>query len=188
MSLRKKHVLVLSSGGIDSTACIKFYKKMKFEVEAIFFDYGQVSMKKEYKAVSEVAKYYRIKLRMIIIKSDEKWVDGLIQGRNAVLYFSGLMNFRSRKGIIASGIHKGTPYYDCSGNFLSDLQKIFDGYSNGTVKAMAPFLNFSKKEIWNYCKTEKVPLQLTYSCELGRKQPCGKCNTCKDLEEIYAGS
>ncbi len=188
MNTSKKHVLVLSSGGIDSTACIRFYKKMKFDVDAMFFDYGQISKKKEWKAITDVAKYYKIRLRAILIKSDEKWSNGLIQGRNAVLYFNALMNFKSSKGIIASGIHSGTPYYDCSGNFLNDIQRVFDGYSNGTVKAMAPFLNFSKREIWNYCKNEKVPVHLTYSCELGRKQPCGKCNTCKDLEIIYASS
>ncbi len=33
------------SGGIDSTACINFYKKMEFNVEGIFFDYGLASNK-----------------------------------------------------------------------------------------------------------------------------------------------
>jgi 7-cyano-7-deazaguanine synthase len=49
-------------------------------------------------------------------------------------------------------------------------------------------LDFSKRDIWKYCKIEKVPIHLTYSCELGKKQPCGNCDTCKDLEKIYASS
>ena len=183
-----KYVLILASGGIDSTACIRFFKKMKFDVDAIFFDYGQLSRRNELKAVTAVSEYYKISLRVISIRADTKFSDGLIQGRNAVMYFSALMNFRGNNGIIASGIHTGTPYYDCSSAFLGDIQRVFDGYTNGTVKAAAPFLTFSKKDIWDYCKTEKVPLSLTYSCERGLKQPCGKCNTCKDILEIYASS
>jgi 7-cyano-7-deazaguanine synthase len=184
----RNRVLVLSSGGIDSTGCIKFFKKMKFDVEAMFFDYGQISRRNEYKAVTDVANYFKVRLWVTKIKAETEFSNGLIQGRNAVFYFSGLMNFKWKSGLIASGIHKGTPYYDCSDSFLKDIQRIFDGYSNGTVKASAPFLMFSKKEIWNYCKNEKVPLKLTYSCELGLTQPCGVCDTCKDLLEIYASS
>ncbi len=181
MSVSKKHVLVLSSGGIDSTACIRFFKKMKFDVEAIFFDYGQPSRKNELKAVRAISNYYKIPLRAISIRTDMKFSNGLIQGRNAALYFLGLMHFRGNNGIIAAGIHAGTPYYDCSSTFLENIQGFFDGYTNGTIKPAAPFLTFSKKDIWDYCKTEKVPLSLTYSCERGLKQPCGKCDTCKDI-------
>jgi 7-cyano-7-deazaguanine synthase len=52
MNGSRKHVLVLSSGGVDSTGCIQFFKKLKFEVEAIFFDYGQPAKKYELKAIT----------------------------------------------------------------------------------------------------------------------------------------
>jgi 7-cyano-7-deazaguanine synthase len=188
MNSQKKHVLVLASGGIDSTACIMFYKKMKFKVQALYIDYGQISSKNEIKSIRAVSKYFKINLRIIKIKNDLKWSKGLVQGRNAVLYLTGLMNFKEFNGMIASGIHAGTPYYDCSKNFMHDIQRLFDGYSNGTIKAVAPFLTFSKKEIIEFCKNEKIPLELTYSCEHGRKQPCGNCDTCKDIVEIYASS
>ena len=68
---------------------------------------------------------------------------------------------------------------------LKQTQDIFDEYTERTIKLGAPFLNFNKKEIWDYCQIEKVPLNLSYSCELGKKQPCGICSTCKDLESIY---
>jgi 7-cyano-7-deazaguanine synthase len=188
MKIEKNYVLVLASGGIDSTASICFFKKLNFKVEGIFFDLGQASKKFELKAITSIARHYKIKLRVVKIRSDNNWRDGVINGRNAVLYFTALMNFPKINGLIASGIHKGTPYYDCSEEFLNSIQEVFVGYTNGIVKAAAPFLNFSKKEIWNYCKKEKVPLHLTYSCELGRKQPCGRCATCKDLEAIYVSS
>lgn len=32
---------ILLSGGIDSMACVNFYKALNYEVECIFCDYGQ---------------------------------------------------------------------------------------------------------------------------------------------------
>jgi 7-cyano-7-deazaguanine synthase len=188
MGARKNYVLILTSGGIDSTACICYYKRMKFNVEALFVDYGQIAKKKEIKAITLIAKYYKIKLNMITVKNTMAYTDGMILGRNAFLFFFALMNFKNAHGIIASGVHANTPYYDCSPMFIKDIQKIYDQYSQGTIKINAPFLHFNKKEIIQYCKLQKVPLKLTYSCELGLKQPCGKCATCRDLSAFYAAS
>jgi 7-cyano-7-deazaguanine synthase len=184
--MHKPYVLVLASGGIDSTACIGYYKKLGFKVEAMFCDYGQLSRRREKKAISSIASYYKINLTIIKISHNKKMKDGFAIGRNALFYFSALMNFKNRGGIISSGIHKGTNYYDCSEDFLNQIQDIFDHYSEGTIMAEAPFINFFKNEIFDYCKLENIPLNLTYSCERGTEQPCGICDTCKDLERIYA--
>jgi 7-cyano-7-deazaguanine synthase len=186
MEKNKKYVLVLASGGIDSTACINFYKNLGFDIEAIFIDYGQLARKKEYKAIFSITKFYSINLTRISISNSKQFKEGLVTGRNAFLCFTALMNFSKENGIIALGIHNGTGYYDCSEKFLKQIQAIFDEYSQGTIKLGTPFLNFNKKEIWDYCILEKVPLEFSYSCESGKKQPCGKCLTCKDLESIYA--
>ena len=181
----KSYVLILASGGIDSTACINFYKKLNFEIEVLFIDYGQPSNRKEHHAISLITKYYQVKLFTIKVSNIQKFKDGFIKGRNAFFMFTGLMNFSRKNGIISLGIHKGTNYYDCSEDFSIDLQKIFDKYSNETIKIGIPFLKFKKNEIFDYCLLENVPVNLTYSCELGLRQPCGKCLTCKDLIAIY---
>jgi len=185
LNTAKNYVLIIASGGIDSTACINYYKKIGFEIELIFFDYGQIARKKEIKAITAISNYYNSKLNIIQIKSKNTFQDGLIIGRNASFYFLALMNFNKKNGIIASGIHYGTGYYDCSDFFLNQIQIITDQYSHGAIKMEAPFLNFTKPDIIEYCKIENIPLHLTYSCERGRKQPCGKCATCKDLIAIY---
>ncbi|MEO8398272.1 MAG: 7-cyano-7-deazaguanine synthase [Ignavibacteriaceae bacterium] len=186
MKKNKNYVLVLASGGIDSTACINFYKNLQFEIEALFIDYGQLSKKKELDAITSIAEYYKINLIKIRVINNRKYRDGLILGRNAFLCFVALINFRKENGIIAIGIHSGTNYYDCSEKFSKQIQTLFDGYSQGTIKIGIPFLNFNKKEICDYCNFEKVPIYLSYSCELGEIQPCGNCSTCKDLQVIYA--
>ncbi|QEE49117.1 tRNA methyl transferase-like protein [Flavobacterium alkalisoli] len=183
----KDYVLILASGGIDSTACIQFYKNLDFNIETLFIDYGQVSKYQELKAVKLITDFYNIKLRVIKINITKKEI-GEITGRNAFFIFTALMSFYNDRGLIALGIHYGTSYYDCSTDFVNNVQKIIDKYSGETIKISAPFIKFNKKEIYEYCSLEKVPIHLCYSCELGKKQPCGQCLTCKDLELIYAST
>lgn len=185
MKKTENFVMVLASGGLDSTACINFYKRINFEVLIVFFDYGQPAKNKEYKAVSKVAAYYNCDLKKIVIKNTKTIEAGLILGRNAFFYFLGLMNFPRENGLIASGIHGGTGYYDCSKDFIVQLQIMIDRYSQGTIIVAAPFLSLTKRDILEYCNIETIPKNLTYSCELGKKQPCGICATCKDIEAIY---
>jgi len=47
--MRKKEspALILLSGGIDSTACVHYYLDQKFDVKAVFIDYGQKARKNE---------------------------------------------------------------------------------------------------------------------------------------------
>ena len=95
------------------------------------------------------------------------------------------MNFTHSSGLIAIGIHSGTNYFDCSTSFFQSVAQIVEGYTDNTIQITAPFLTWSKKDIIQYCFLEGIPLELTYSCELGLQQPCSKCLTCKDLITIY---
>ena len=67
--------------------------------------------------------------------------EGLICGRNAFLLLGALMELRPTVGILALGIHAGTNYADCSPEFISGMQQIFNLYTCGRVQAGAPFLD-----------------------------------------------
>ena len=56
---KTKKVLVLHSGGIDSTGCISYYLKNGFEVKTLFVNYGQKSAPNELQSVLKVGLYYR---------------------------------------------------------------------------------------------------------------------------------
>lgn len=87
----------------------------------------------------------------------------------------------------AIGIHAGTPYYDCSKNFIDDTQRIFNGYFNGSFQIEAPFLELTKGEILSLCNELKVPVELTYSCERSGYIPCGECLSCIDRRVLNEG-
>jgi len=176
--------LVLLSGGIDSTACVAFYYWRKFSVRGVFVDYGQAAAPFERLSAKSVSEFYNIPLTQLSLGGCREKSAGLILGRNALLAFIALMESGMQVGLIAFGIHEGTNYYDCSSNFLQAIQGIFDAYTQGRVRVAAPFIEWTKQEIWEFSRSAKVPLHLTYSCELGMEQPCGQCLSCRDLEAL----
>lgn len=173
-------VLVLLSGGIDSTACLDFYLSQGFAVEAIFLEYGQLSAQRESEATKKICEYYKAPLIIVSCQGVCEKAGGLIMGRNAFLLYGALMEFKKPYGIIAIGVHSGTSYYDCSENFIKSIQSTFDMYTDGQVRIGTPFLDWKKRDILDYCVERKIPLHLTYSCELGQNQPCGRCLSCLD--------
>lgn len=183
----KTSALVLLSGGIDSTACTHFLKSQGHSVETIFIDYGQASAEKELKASQKIASILSIPLKHISLISSVEKSSGEIKGRNAFLLLTALMEFEKESGLIGIGIHAGTPYFDCSNDFVKKMQVIFDDYTDGKCCIVAPFIDWTKQEIWNYCIQFALPIDVSYSCELGLQQPCGKCLSCKDLEKLNAG-
>lgn len=184
--LKIKRVCILLSGGIDSAACVYYYKTRGFSITPIFVDFGQLARINEARSAEEIAKYYNLELISIHASGMKNFSDGEIVGRNLFLVSTSLMAIPSFSGIICLGIHSGTDYFDCQPRFLEELNILISALTNGRVIVNAPFLNFNKLEIAEYCTTQRLPVHLTYSCELGLTQPCGKCLSCKDLMSIYA--
>jgi len=184
MDGKQKSVIVLFSGGIDSTACLNYYLKEKFDVVAVFINYGQKAKKNELKSARKIAKFYKINLKEINLKSKKIFSAGEIIGRNAFFIMTTIMYNPKFKGIISLGIHSGTTYYDCSENFVKLINQLLQGYLNGNILLDAPFLKWNKFMIYNYCKDNNVPLNMTYSCENGTDPPCGLCLSCQDRKEL----
>ena len=177
--------VVLLSGGIDSAACVKFLLNQGIDVHALNIDYGQGAATEERSAASAIASHYRVPLTHLRCDGSRRKAAGLILGRNNFLVFTALVEIS--RSLIAIGIHSGTRYWDCSPQFLGSTQVLIDGCTDGRVQLVAPFLTWTKRQIWDFCKTEGVPLGLTYSCEAGGSTPCGRCLSCLDKEALSAG-
>lgn len=181
-------VTVLLSGGLDSTACIAFFLGKGFQVKAIFVDYGQAAASQEAAAAAAVCNYFAIPIQRVRCEGTRSKSAGLIVGRNSFLVFAALMEMDCPSGLLALGIHAGTRYWDCSADFIQRMQMIIDAYCDGQIRLVAPFLDWAKGDIWQYCLDCHVPTALTYSCERGLNQPCGHCQSCQDLEALHACS
>lgn len=179
-------VFVLLSGGIDSSATVAFFRKQGAPVSALYVDYGQIASDRERVAASEIARHFRIDLRQVRCSGMSQQADGYVPGRNAFLAFLGLMQAPFEAGLIALGVHAGTAYWDCSDEFARTCQAVLNGYSGGRIRLHLPFLRWNKRQIWEFCREGNLPLNKTYSCELGQEQPCGRCSSCADLEALRA--
>jgi 7-cyano-7-deazaguanine synthase len=183
---QKPSTLILLSGGIDSTACIRYYLELNFNVTGLFIDYGQRSRNLERNSAIHVANHYNVTLDDISLSNKNDFAPGEIRGRNAFFLMTALLVYPKFKGIISMGIHAGNPYYDCSQRFIKDITTLLDAYSSGEVRFDAPFITWDKRAIYDYCIKEDVPIHLTYSCQNGSLPPCGQCDSCKDRKVLYA--
>jgi 7-cyano-7-deazaguanine synthase len=178
--------VILLSGGVDSAACAAFYLAQSRQVEAMFVDYGQSAAADEEQASKALAAHFKIALRSVKLKGSRQKLPGLIYGRNAFLYLLALLELNSGAAVVATGIHAGTDYWDCSGEFLVRIQSLFDQYTDGLVQAAAPFVSWTKRQIFDFGLRSGVPFVLTYSCERGGRPPCGGCLSCRDIEALRA--
>jgi 7-cyano-7-deazaguanine synthase len=175
--------IVLTSGGIDSTACIKYYQDLNFQVQGFFVDYGQKARLKEKECVEKISTFYKIKHKILTITNHQNIPSGEIIGRNGFLIMAALLASPDFKGLFSLGIHSGVPYYDCSKKFVKTMNVILAEYSDGQIKIDTPFIDWDKKMIVTYCRDNRVPIHLTYSCENGN-EPCGKCPSCLDRSAL----
>jgi 7-cyano-7-deazaguanine synthase len=172
--------MVLLSGGLDSAACLAFLNSQGISSSSLFIDYGQSAARLEYQSALAISEFYKVPLRRIAVSGFQQWGVGFVPGRNAFLLHTALMAVTFQKGMVAIGIHSGTTYSDCSDYFLRQMQSLFDIYADGRIFVTAPFLYWTKGEIWELCHKMNVPFELTYSCEAGNEQSCGQCLSCID--------
>jgi len=177
-------VRVLLSGGIDSACCVHFYKHAGHNVSAVFMDYGHSVRLQEENSAKRIAKHFAIPLNVVRSSGPPATFEGEIAGRNAFFLFACVLHAHGTDGLIAMGIHAGTSYYDCSEHFLDHSNALLSGYSDGKLALAAPFLHWSKQALYKYCSVSGVPIELTWSCEIGPTVPCGRCLSCEDRAHL----
>jgi 7-cyano-7-deazaguanine synthase len=161
-------VLILFSGGIDSTACLNYFIKRKDDISLLYFNYGQSNELIERKAAISVSRYFD-KILDIVTIDGCNIPDGMIPGRNAFLLSLALLKTSFKNGGIVIGIHDQTDYCDCTENFIVNMQKIYDIYNDGCIQIITPFLRWKKEDIILYAQNEKLPLDLVYSTSVDKE-------------------
>ena len=180
-------ILILLSGGIDSAACVDFYKKLRRPICALHVEYGQSSAAQERHAAERIAAHYDLPLHRRRLALASIKFQGEIRGRNAFLVLTAIMECPASIRAIALGIHLGTGYADCSGDFLNALNRLIQAHGYA-LEVLAPFVSWCKEDVLSYCARRRVPLHLTYSCEAGGDVPCTRCRSCLDRRGIDARS
>lgn len=189
MDQRPPDSLVLLSGGLDSTACLQFYVDLGVRPSCLFIDYGQPARAQERQAAERICEHYAITLRTLSVPVvANKSSLGFLRGRNLMLASIALCWSPASVRLIAMGIHTVDEYPDCGPSFVTALQRVFDTSVRHQVRFAAPFVDWSKNEVWAFAQQHGVPVPLTRSCEAATVVPCGQCNSCLDRERLDAST
>lgn len=155
-----------------------------FSVRGIFVDYGQAARSAEALAVSRIAEHMAIATTTLSVGTGAPFGPGELVGRNAFLLMSAIFLGQVHFGVLAIGIHAGTPYFDCSPSFFDRMRILVEEHTAGRLTLAAPFLTWDKGQIHAYAVASGIPIAATYSCESGTIPPCGSCASCRDRRSL----
>ena len=204
---KKKRVLVIASGGLDSTVAATYLLKQGYDVTLLHFNYHHKAEEKEREAVKKISEYLQVPLveintdlfRIIghttllkgggeIVKERQgeegaEFAHEWVPARN-LIFFSVALAIAEAYGYeaIASGINleEAGAYPDNEMEFVRLFQKL-SPYATGPnkkVDVLMPVGNLVKHEIVKLGVEIGAPLHLTWSCYEGGEKHCGKCGPC----------
>lgn len=175
--------LVLLSGGLDSAACAYLLKQQGLAVSGLFVDFGQAAAQREREASTAMAKALGLDLSVRSIGPSYALGEGELPGRNALLISLGVFEVGQGAGLIGIGVHAGTRYYDCSIPFIEAMNRLVQEQTDSRIAVTAPFVNWSKAEVYRVFEESGLAVSDTYSCEAGGA-PCGACLSCQDRASL----
>jgi 7-cyano-7-deazaguanine synthase len=203
--MNNKSAIVLLSGGLDSAATLYHAKGQGYKICALSFDYGQ-RHKKELGFARKLS--YINKVRISILKIKFPWKgsslldkdivlpkgrigrkeipDTYVPARN-IVFLSFAASYAEAIG--ASKIFIGanqidySNYPDCRKDFLHAFNMMItkgtrEGVSGKAISIEAPLIGLEKKDIIKKAFKMGVPFRYTWSCYMGGKSPCNKCDSC----------
>ena len=204
----EKKILVVASGGLDSTVALAKCLKEYSHVEALTFSYGSNHNGAEHEALEKTCAKYGVNLTTIDLSfMAEHFKSSLLGGEipegnyneanmksTVVPFRNGIMlsvaaGFAESNGFDAVVLanHDGDHelYPDCRADFIQAMsQAVKLGTWNG-VEVISPFCNIRKADIVRLGDKLGVDFGLTYSCYKGGELHCGKCGTCRERIEAF---
>lgn len=205
-----KKVIVITSGGLDSTVLLYHHLKQGDEVRAIAIDYGQRHVREIAFAMGNAERldipYEIVNLhglgevltgssqtsKHILVPEGHYAEDNMkatvVPNRNMILLAVALGAAVANKfDGVSYAAHAGDHaiYPDCRPEFVDALNRAAALCDWRAVTIFRPFIKLTKAQIVRIGNELKVPFRSTYSCYAGRPVHCGKCGTCVERREAF---
>ena len=214
IELANKLVIILASGGLDSSTVAGLAKENGARIIGLSFDYGQ-RHKKELGAAQEIANHLHFEELKIIKLDLSQWggssltdytqnipthgVDKniipntYVPGRNTIFISIALSYAEAiNADIIGLGVNAldYSGYPDCRPDYIYQFQKLANlsnkrGRENKPIQLWAPLLSLNKEEIMEMAYENNVPIEMTWSCYAGGLEPCKVCDSCRIRERAF---
>ena len=210
MMMSNKKGVILLSGGLDSLVSLAAaYDYCNVEL-ALTFDYSQRAAEDEIIASSEIAKFYKIKHKVIKLpflaeitnnalvdkkknlefeKLDKTSANAVWAPNRNGLFLNIAASYADSFGfdyiIIGANKEEAGTFSDNSIEFLNKADDFFELSTLKKPKILAPLGDLEKHEIINLAIKKGAPLKYVKSCynfsSADGVKHCGKCESCKRL-------
>lgn len=172
-------ILVLLSGGLDSSLVLATCVGQGHSCSAVGFDYGQPHLI-ELEQAAQIARHYSTPFRVVPLPTMPRVNDVVFAGRNLVLIAQALAIAAAEKfDAVAVGCNESDwmRFPDCRPGFWNAVRTAAEAYG---VKVLTPLLHSWKAQIVHEAERIGVPIELTWSCYAPQDGlPCGQCLACE---------
>ena len=212
-SVKNERVVVLFSGGIDSSTLLYLARDQGLEPVAFSINYGQ----RHGKELDFAAKHCtKLEVEHIVVDAGalaEAFASSALLDKNAELP-SGEYDKASLAATVvpnrnmvmlaiaaAAGITRGITrlwygahqndtitYPDCRPAFVAAMQQAFALCNEPGVRLEVPFAEITKAQVVAEGARLGVDFALCWSCYQGGEKQCGKCSTCRDRAGAFAAN
>ena len=206
--MRQPTAIALLSGGLDSATAAALARENGDRVIGLSFDYGQ-RHRRELDAAAQIAEQLQLAEHHQIAVDLAAWggsaltdlsqtvpSEGVesgvipstyVPGRNTVFIAIGLSLAEARGAerlVLGVNAVDYSGYPDCRPDYLQAFQTLADlgskaGREGHGTRLWAPLVTWSKTTIVQEALRLGVPIETTWSCYSGGKQPCGVCDSCR---------
>ena len=207
-------VVLIASGGLDSTTLLYRLMAEKKEIFALTFNYGQKHVK-EIECAKNICDMNQIPHKILSLESltqagifgessltsdisipegdyDEmSMMSTVVPNRNMIMISLALAYAISiRAESIYYGAHAGDHaiYPDCRPVFVEAMQHAAKVCHYWPITIHAPYLHVPKGEIVKEGLALIVDYAKTWTCYKGGKQACGKCGSCDERLKAFAAN
>ncbi|QFQ32285.1 7-cyano-7-deazaguanine synthase QueC [Buchnera aphidicola] len=207
MNKNTKKILIVFSGGQDSTTCLIHYAHLYKEIYCITFDYDQIH-KSEINSSRFISQYFKVKKHIFV---DIKFLKNLsksslidknisifnnhqlnsllpstfVPGRNILfLTLSSIYAFNNKIDSVVLGVNTidFSGYPDCRNEFIKTMNRVVQIGMDCQINFKVPLMNLNKAEIWSlsdYWNLSEFVLRHTVTCYQGLiGNGCGQCQAC----------
>lgn len=207
--MAKKDILIVLSGGVDSTTLLYDYAPQT--ALAVSFDYGSNHNKREIACAAEHCR--RLGIEHIIIPlgfmaeyfnssllsgadaiptgdyNDKNMASTVVPFRNGIMLSvaTGLAESRGLRRVMIAN-HGGDHhiYPDCRPEFIAAMDKAACSGTYPGIRIEGPYTYLTKAQIVERGARLGVDYSLTYSCYKGGEDHCGECGTCRERRQAFA--
>lgn len=206
----KAKVVLLFSGGLDSTVLLWELLERGYDVVALSVLYGQ-RHEREVGAAELIAGVAKVRHEVLDLGAlgaalgsaltdptrpipeghytDTSMAATVVPNRNMILLAVAIGRAVALGAVaVAYAAHSGDHaiYADCRVDFVHAMATAAARCHDPGVLLLAPFLNMTKRQVAQRGRELGAPLELTWSCYLGGDEHCGRCGTCVERLEALA--